>query len=109
MRNNRVVVWFRQDLRLHDNEALAEALKHGQEIIPVFVFDERTFMGTTDWFGFPKTGKFRTQFIIESVRDLRTSLEALGSHLVVRIGKPEEVIFNIAQSVIAKIKALAPG
>lgn len=97
MRNNRVIVWFRQDLRLHDNEALAEALKHGQEIIPVFVFDERTFMGTTDWFGFPKTGKFRAQFIIESVQDLRESLKALGSHLIVRIGKPEEVIFNIAQ------------
>jgi len=33
-----VVVWFRQDLRVHDNPALHEALKHGN-VLPVYVFD----------------------------------------------------------------------
>ncbi|HRG08431.1 MAG TPA: SDR family oxidoreductase, partial [Cyclobacteriaceae bacterium] len=42
-------------------------------------------------FGFPKTGRYRAQFIIESVHDLRQSLRKLGSDLIVRIGKPEEV------------------
>ena len=50
----KVIVWFRQDLRLHDNEALAEAISHGSEIIPVYVFDERVFSGKTRWFGFPR-------------------------------------------------------
>ena len=92
-----MIVWFRQDLRIHDNEALTEAIKAGEEVIPVFVFDERTFKGKTDWFGFPKTGKFRAQFIIESVQSLRQSLKKLGSNLIVRVGKPEKIIFELAQ------------
>ena len=94
----RSIVWFRQDLRLHDNEALQEALKHTEEIIPVFIFDERVFKGKTR-FGFPKTGKYRSRFIIESVADLRESLRELQSDLIVRVGKPEEIIFDLAQKV----------
>lgn len=93
--SRRAIVWFRQDLRLHDNEAMNDALKHSEEIIPVYIFDERIFRAKTI-FGFPKTGKFRTQFIIESVIALRIALRAIGSDLIVRIGKAEEEIFNIA-------------
>ncbi len=96
MKAKRVIVWFRQDLRLHDNEALTDALKHGEEIIPVFVFDERQFLEKTR-FGFPKTGKFRAKFILESVQNLRESLQALGSELIVRVGRPELEIFKIAR------------
>ena len=85
------IAWFRNDLRLHDNEALAEALRHTSEVYPVFVFDERTFLGETR-FGFRKTGPFRARFIIESVQDLRKSLRRLKGELYVRVGKPEEVI-----------------
>lgn len=95
MKTKRVIVWFRQDLRLHDNEALSEALLHAEEVIPVYVFDQRVFMGQTPH-GFPKTGKFRAQFIIESVHDLRKSLKKLGSNLIVRTGKPEEELYEIA-------------
>lgn len=90
------ILWFRQDLRIHDNEALFEALEFCKEIIPVYVFDERLFGGKTR-FGFPKTGKFRAKFIIESIHDLRKSLRARGSELVVRFGKPEIEIFKIAR------------
>ncbi|MBR9919450.1 MAG: DASH family cryptochrome [Bacteroidetes bacterium] len=92
----RSILWFRQDLRLHDNEAMAEALAHSDEIIPVFVFDPRIFEAKTRWFGFPKTGKFRTRFILESVADLRESLRNLGSELYIRVGKPEEELFEMA-------------
>ena len=34
-----IIVWFRQDLRLHDNPALYEASKVGR-IIPIFIMDE---------------------------------------------------------------------
>ena len=60
----RAIVWFRQDLRLHDNEAIANAMKMADEVLPVYVFDERIFKGRTRWFDFPKTGKFRAKFII---------------------------------------------
>lgn len=96
MKKQRVIVWFRQDLRLHDNESLLHALKSGIEVIPVYVFDERVFKGETR-FGFKKTDKFRAQFIIESIHDLRNSLQKLGSNLIVRVGKPEEELFTIAQ------------
>lgn len=91
------IVWFRQDLRLHDNEALTEAIQHCDKIIPVYVFDPRTMMGKTRQFGFPKTGKFRAKFILESVEDLRRSLRKLGSELVVRVGNPEDELFSIAR------------
>jgi deoxyribodipyrimidine photo-lyase len=96
MDNHTGIVWFRQDLRLHDNEALTEALKYCSSVLPVFVFDERVFTGTTRY-GFPKTGKFRAKFIIESIHDLRKSLKKLGSNLIVRVGKPEEELFKIAR------------
>jgi deoxyribodipyrimidine photo-lyase len=93
----RAIVWFRQDLRLHDNEAIANAMKMADEVLPVYVFDERIFKGRTRWFDFPKTGKFRAKFIIEAVENLREQLRARGNELVVRVGNPEEVIFDLAR------------
>lgn len=98
MHKRRAIVWFRQDLRLHDNEALTAALKAAEEIVPVYVFDERIFLGKTSY-GFPKTGKYRAQFVIDSIHDLRQSLSKLGSELIVRVGKPEDVIFELAKEI----------
>ncbi len=92
---HRAIVWFRQDLRLHDNEALTEALRIADEVIPIYVFDERVFQGKTS-FGFAKTGKFRAKFILESIEDLRENLKKRGSNLLLRIGKPEEEIAQLA-------------
>lgn len=92
---NRVVVWFRQDLRLHDNEALYNAMKRGIEIIPIYVFDERVFKGTTEY-GFRKTAQYRAKFIIESVNDLRNSFRQLGIDLIVRVGQPEVEVHKLA-------------
>jgi deoxyribodipyrimidine photo-lyase len=98
MKNKRAIVWFRNDLRLHDNEALQDAIRNADEVIPVYIFDERVFRGKTS-FGFPKTGKFRLKFILESVADLRKNLRERGSDLYVRIGKPEDVVTEMAQQV----------
>jgi deoxyribodipyrimidine photo-lyase len=87
---NRVLIWYRNDLRLHDYEPMDKALKQGAIAIPVFCFDPRQFSQTR--FGFPKTGAFRSQFLLESVADLRSNLRAIGSDLIIRQGKPEEVI-----------------
>lgn len=102
MKEKRIIVWFRNDLRLHDNEALTEAIKKGTEIIPVFVFDDRTFKEQTQ-FGFEKTGPFRCQFTIEAVEDLRANLKKLGINLVVRIGLPENIIAELALQTQARI------
>lgn len=90
------IVWFRNDLRVHDNEALVNALRMADEVIPVYVFDERVYKGKTS-FGFPKTGRFRAQFALESVEDLRGQLRRLGSDLLVRIGKPEDILAEMVR------------
>ena len=33
------IVWFRQDLRLHDNPALLEAAQNGK-ILPIYILDD---------------------------------------------------------------------
>lgn len=96
--NKTAIVWFRNDLRIHDNEALCDAMQVSENIIPVYIFDPRVFQGTTK-FGFPKTGKYRAKFIIESVLDLKKNLQRLGSNLYVRVGKPEEVVPELARKV----------
>jgi len=92
----RSIVWFRNDLRLHDNEALVDALGHNDEVLPLYVVDPRIFSGKTNY-GFPKTGQYRMQFIIESLIDLRVNLRNLGSDLYIRYGFPEDVIPELAR------------
>ncbi|MEM8503542.1 MAG: DASH family cryptochrome [Cyanobacteria bacterium P01_D01_bin.1] len=90
----RILLWFRNDLRLHDHEPLHRAAQQnaeqGAEIIPLYCFDPRQFGETP--FGFPKTGAYRAQFLIETVADLQEGLRSRGSDLVIRQGKPEEEI-----------------
>jgi len=38
--NSPVIVWFRQDLRLADNPALAAAVKSGAPILPLYILDD---------------------------------------------------------------------
>jgi len=49
----RGIVWFKTDLRLHDNETLVQAIEQSDEIIPVYCFDESLFKITE--FGFNKS------------------------------------------------------
>ena len=83
----KAIVWFKTDLRLHDNETLVKAMAKSDEIIPVYCFDETQFEETE--YGFKKTGSFRAQFLLEAVANLDKNLRALGSGLMVLKGKPE--------------------
>jgi deoxyribodipyrimidine photo-lyase len=95
MATKRILLWHRNDLRLHDLQPLTQALQEGASIIPLYCFDDRQFGQTS--FGFPKTGKFRSQFLLESVADLRQSYQTHGSNLVVRRGFPELIIPELVQ------------
>ena len=94
------IVWFKTDLRLHDNETLVKAIAQSDQIIPVYCFDDSHFE-TTDY-GFKKTGNFRTQFLLESLENLDRSLRELNSGLLILRGKPEVEIPRI----IKEYKAL---
>jgi deoxyribodipyrimidine photo-lyase len=100
-----IVVWFKTDLRLHDNETLIKAIAQSDYIIPVYCFDESHY--TKSEFEFQKTGSFRAQFLLESVIDLDNNLRKLGSGLVILKGNPEVEIPKIvskyrANKVVAK-------
>ncbi|MEM1366436.1 MAG: DASH family cryptochrome [Cyanobacteria bacterium P01_H01_bin.15] len=90
-----ILVWFRNDLRVHDHEPLWQAAKAGGGVIPVYCFDPRQFSETR--FGFPKTGPIRAQFLRESVEALREILRKLGSDLIIRHGTPETVLPKLAE------------
>ena len=91
----RIIYWFRNDLRLHDNEGFLKATQDADEVIPIFVFDTRQFNEIAP-LGMPKTGTFRAKFLLESVQNLRDNLRKKGSNLVVRLGKPEVILSELA-------------
>ena len=85
----RTLHWFRNDLRLDDNPALAEALR-SDETVPVVVLDDR-FWAEDRW-GHVKTGPFRTRFLLESIADLKLAVEERGGALLIRRGQPEDIL-----------------
>ena len=99
MKTKRVIVWFRNDLRLLDHEPLAKAIQSSDQIVPIFCWDPRGW--EEDAFGHVKTGAFRTHFLWESLRDLDASLRERGSALWILQGKPEELIPQLARQLEA--------
>ncbi len=95
MKQNTTIVWFRNDLRIRDNQALQQAIADSDAILPIYCIDPRQFQKTT--LGFPKTGIFRANFLLESLKDLKYSLQDLGGDLIIRTGKPEEIIYALAK------------
>ncbi len=95
------IIWFRNDLRLHDHEALNYALKHSESIIPIYIFDDRQFQ-TTKQFGLPKTNVFRAKFLIEAVENLKQNLIQRGSDLIVKKGLPEDIIPELCKQYIVR-------
>ncbi|RZK67725.1 MAG: DASH family cryptochrome, partial [Pedobacter sp.] len=95
MKFKKILVWFRNDLRLHDNEMLVEAIAKSDSILPVYFFDPRYFDSTK--FDTIKTGVNRTKFLLESVSALKDQFKSLGGDLLIVMGKPEEQILKIAE------------
>jgi deoxyribodipyrimidine photo-lyase len=93
--SKKILVWFRNDLRLHDNEMLVEAIAKSDSILPVYILDHRLFGETK--YGTLKTGNIRAQFILESVLGLRNSLKQIGGNLLIAAGKPEDIIPQLVQ------------
>lgn len=85
-----ILVWFRNDLRLHDNEVLVEAVQKGDLVIPAYFFDPRYYQ--TNAYGNKNTGVLRAQFILETVGALKDTLKSLGSNLMTFHGYPEELV-----------------
>lgn len=83
-----VLVWFRQDLRLSDNPALAAAVRAGAPVIPVFILNTKT--------SFP-IGAASRWWLHHSLCRLAGDLAAKGAQLVLRRGGPFAQIMQIVE------------
>ena len=79
MAGSPTLLWFRQDLRLQDNPALAAALARGEPIIPVYIFDAA---GEGEW----APGGASRWWLHHSLAALAAALAARGSRLILAQG-----------------------
>lgn len=83
---------FRRDFRLNDNTALMAALEKSEQVMPVFIFDERQLNN-------PYRGNHSFQFMMNSLLELDQKLRAKGSRLYFFKGLAHEVIQELIESV----------
>lgn len=90
------LVWFRNDLRIHDNPSLLEAEKQAIPTVCVYILPEIH----NDYYdlGFPSIGKFRKRFLMESLIDLNERLVEKGSSLLLLKGKSTELFKKMSES-----------
>jgi len=85
------IFWYRRDLRLHDNAGLYHALKGDLPVLPLFIFDKNILDALED------RQDRRVTFIHQQIQRLSEELKKLGSSILVKYGKPEEVWIEILQ------------
>ena len=84
------LVWFRNDLRVHDHAALRAAVQNadrdGGRVVALYIFDPETQE-------YPQAGEHR--FLIESLRDLQVALDRRGAQLHLRTGSAVEIFSEL--------------
>lgn len=84
------ILWFRNDLRLADNSALAAAIECGDPIIPVFIWS----LGKVgEW----SPGGASKWWLHQALESLSTDLAARNVPLIVRIGSSLEVLRELIE------------
>ena len=84
MQNKISIFWFRRDLRLEDNTALHFALKSGNPVLPIFIFDEAIINNLDE-------NDARVTFIYETLKEMNAKLNAFGCSIHLYKGKPLDV------------------
>lgn len=80
-----IIVWFRKDLRLEDNAALACAAECGRPIIPVYILEPSEA-------GNGPLGAAQAWWLHHSLQALGKNLERIGSRLVLLRGPADAVL-----------------
>ena len=93
---NTSLIWFRNNLRVHDNNSIKKAVENHTKVIAVYFFDPKLFQ--MDEFGFQKTAKYRAKFLIETIIDLRKNLADLNITLLTYFKSPEDEIHKICDA-----------
>ena len=87
----RVIHWFRSDLRLADNTALAAASRWADALVPLFVLDDTLLEQHRE--AYP-----RLRFLHACLDDLAGALAAAGSRLIVVRGTPHRCVPALART-----------
>ena len=90
-----ILLWFRQDLRLADNPALAGAVATGRPIVPLFILHGAS--DGRDW------GAASLWWLDRSLKALAADLHARGSRLILRKGDPAMIVPALAEELGADV------
>jgi deoxyribodipyrimidine photo-lyase len=85
--------WIRRDLRLNANPTLQEAIKY-KTILPVFVLDQSLLKNNSNR---------RQNFLISNLHKLGKDLKDRGSYLVIREGRPVDVLGKLVGETGAEV------
>lgn len=91
MNDKPVIVWFRQDLRLADNPALAAAVATKAPIIPLYILDD---VSPGTW----RRASASRWWLHGSLERLAESIAARGNTLVLRRGATPDVLAEIVKA-----------
>ncbi|MES3040783.1 MAG: DASH family cryptochrome [Pseudomonadota bacterium] len=87
------IYWFRQDLRLHDNPSLLNAISQADTLLPVCTaLDEQS----SHWLN-QRVGQHRRAFVAQAQISLRMSLLAKGSNLLILQGNAVSALIDTAR------------
>eukprot|EP00873_Tetraselmis_striata_P041449 jgi/Tetstr1/461713/TSEL_000607.t1 len=95
-KGERVLVWYKHDLRTDDHIGLVAAADAAAEMVPLFVFDPEQFKQVLRSPG-------GAEALYDALRALRKSLRSRGSELLVRVGRWEEEVVAAAKEVGAAV------
>ena len=90
----RVLLWFKQDLRLDDHPAL-QAARGADALLPLFILDPAQLQPGP--LGCRGLGVHRARFLLESLAALDGALRQRGSHLLVLQGRAEQLIPELVE------------
>lgn len=88
-KNKTHIHWFKNDLRLED-QPFRSLLKGADSFFGVYIIDPNDYRWLP--YGFRKASLDRLQFLREALVDLQNQLREKGSDLLVKVGKPEEIL-----------------
>ena len=82
-KQNTALVWFRNDLRVVDNQSLYDATTKHDKVIGLVLIPAEWLAESS--LGFKKMEAFRARFLLESIADLQRDLESHHIPLIVKI------------------------
>jgi len=83
------ILWFRRNLRLHDNPSLQSVIQNPQNVFPIYIFDTQFHNYSL------KRSLHHYGFLLECLEDLKGNLKEAGGELHIFKGSPISVFRHL--------------